>query len=45
VLQAETIRRLCEEGVATYDLGSGMDYKARWAEVVFETITLLVIRR
>lgn len=45
VLQAETIRRLCDEGVATYDLGSGMDYKARWAEEIFETTALLVLRR
>lgn len=45
VLQAETIRRLCDEGVTTYDLGSGMDYKARWAEEIFETTALLVLRR
>lgn len=45
VLQAETIRRLCDEGVGTYDLGSGMDYKARWAEEIFETTALLVLRR
>jgi hypothetical protein len=45
VLQAETIRRLCDEGVRTYDLGSGMDYKARWAEEIFETTALLVLRR
>lgn len=45
VLQAETIRRLCDEGLATYDLGSGMDYKSRWAEEIFETTALLVLRR
>lgn len=45
VMQAETIRRLCAEGVGIYDLGSGMEYKARWAEDVFETVTLLVVRR
>lgn len=45
VLQAETIRRLCDEAITTYDLGSGMDYKARWAEEIFETTALLVLRR
>lgn len=45
VMQAESIARLCEEGVRLYDLGSEMDYKARWAESAFETVTLLVIRR
>ncbi len=45
VMQAESIARLCDEGVRIYDLGSEMDYKARWAESAFETVTLLVIRR
>lgn len=45
VMQAESIRRLGEEGVAIYDLGSGMEYKARWSDEVFETVALLVIRR
>jgi CelD/BcsL family acetyltransferase involved in cellulose biosynthesis len=31
-LQAEMIARLCEEGVAVYDLGAQSEYKRRWAE-------------
>jgi hypothetical protein len=45
VMQAESIARLCHEGISIYDLGSEMDYKARWAESALETVTLLVIRR
>jgi len=45
VMQAETIRRLSDEGVAIYDLGSEMEYKQRFAEETFETMTLLGVRR
>jgi hypothetical protein len=45
VMQAESIARLCDEGLGVYDLGSEMDYKSRWAESALETVTLLAIRR
>lgn len=44
VMQGETIRRLGHEGIALYDLGSEMDYKQRFAEEAFETMTLLGVR-
>jgi hypothetical protein len=43
-MQGETIRRLGHEGIALYDLGSEMDYKQRFAEEAFETMTLLGVR-
>lgn len=42
LVQLEIIKKLCEEGVALYDLGSELDYKARWAESRLETITMWV---
>jgi len=42
--QLAQIARLVEEGVLTYDLGTAMEYKERWAEIVVET-TLLVVAR
>ncbi len=42
--QIEMIHRLCQEGIATYDLGSHMDYKKRWAEGGLETVALIVRR-
>ena len=44
VAQLAQIERLVEEGVHTYDLGTAMDYKARWAEQVVAT-TLYAIAR
>ncbi|MBL4635142.1 MAG: GNAT family N-acetyltransferase [Kofleriaceae bacterium] len=44
LLQAEQIARLCDEGVASYDLGTHMDYKTRWADHENETLTLLLMR-
>lgn len=44
-MQAHTIARLCAEGVAIYDLGSEMEYKARWAEGGLETVTLIAVGR
>ncbi len=43
--QAEMVRRLCEEGVGIYDLGTDMPYKHRWAEAGLETITLALLPR
>jgi hypothetical protein len=44
LVQLEMIERLCEEGVSRYDLGSELEYKARWAESRLETVTLWVWR-
>lgn len=44
VMQAEMIARLAAAGVATYDLGSDMEYKARWAEPGIETVTLVAFK-
>ncbi|MCA9537934.1 MAG: GNAT family N-acetyltransferase [Myxococcales bacterium] len=43
--QWEMIRLLCEEGVATYDLGTDMPYKRRWAEPGLQTVTLAIMNR
>ena len=45
VMQLEMIRRLADEGLHTYDLGSDMDYKARWSEPGLETTTVIAFRR
>lgn len=42
VAQIETIAALCAEGVARYDLGTEMPYKARWAPPGLTTVTLAV---
>jgi CelD/BcsL family acetyltransferase involved in cellulose biosynthesis len=39
--QIEQIADLAGEGVTTYDLGVDADYKKRWAEQVFVTVTLV----
>jgi hypothetical protein len=44
LMQGEQIRELCDEGFETYDLGIDMAYKRRWAESVFDTFTLAVLR-
>ena len=44
LLQRHQIERLAAEGVHTYDLGTAMAYKERWAETVFETQVLVVLR-
>ncbi len=44
LVQNEMIEKLCEEGVSVYDLGSELEYKARWAEDRLETFTLWVWR-
>jgi CelD/BcsL family acetyltransferase involved in cellulose biosynthesis len=45
LLQWAMVRWLCETGVATYDLGTTMDYKLRWAEQAFDTVTLALTPR
>lgn len=40
--QLAQIADLCAEGVTDYDLGTGMEYKLRWADRIVETVTLIV---
>jgi len=42
LLQLEQIRWLCEEGIARYDLGQAIDYKAYWAELELRTENVLL---
>ncbi len=42
LMQAATVRRLTEEGVMRYDLGTDMAYKRVWAELEVETLPLVV---
>lgn len=42
--QLAMIEELCGEGIRRYDLGSELEYKARWAEERLETVTLWVWR-
>lgn len=39
------LKRLAAEGIATYDLGSDMEYKRRWADHLFATEALYFARR
>ena len=39
------LRLLEQEGIATYDLGSDMEYKRRWADRLVETESLLFLKR
>lgn len=43
--QRAMVEWLCEDGLEVYDLGSDMDYKARWGEETVETTTLVVMRK
>jgi len=43
--QLEVVTGLSAEGVTTYDLGTGGDYKRRWCESVLETVALIVAPR
>ncbi|MEZ4463819.1 MAG: GNAT family N-acetyltransferase [bacterium] len=40
IAQFETMKALAAEGVASYDLGTEMPYKMRWAPEGLETVTL-----
>ncbi|MEZ4359242.1 MAG: GNAT family N-acetyltransferase [Kofleriaceae bacterium] len=42
--QLHQIEALCEEGVRSYDLGTEVPYKARWAERTFLTELLILVR-
>lgn len=43
--QVHQIEALCREGVTAYDLGTEMEYKARWAERTFPTELQILVRR
>lgn len=45
LLQWHEVQRGCEEGLHAYDLGMDIAYKRRWAEVLFETTTVIAVRR
>ncbi|HSI06723.1 MAG TPA: GNAT family N-acetyltransferase, partial [Myxococcota bacterium] len=42
LMQLVTIESVAAEGIALYDLGSDVDYKARWGDECFETMTVLI---
>jgi CelD/BcsL family acetyltransferase involved in cellulose biosynthesis len=42
--QLEQIAARCDEELRFYDLGTGLDYKQRWAEATRETVALIVMR-
>jgi Acetyltransferase (GNAT) domain len=44
VAQLAQITRLVDEPIGLYDLGTAMDYKARWAEIVVETALVVIAR-
>ncbi len=45
LLQWHEIQRMCAEHLHTYDLGMDIEYKRKWAEELFETRTVLAVRR
>ncbi len=45
LLQLHEIKRLCSEGVHTYDLGMDMEYKRAWSDSVFTTRPIIAVRQ
>ena len=43
LMQLVTIEGVAAEGITLYDLGSDVDYKARWGDECFETMTVLIV--
>lgn len=43
--QYHQIAALCQEGITRYDLGTGMEYKRRWAEATHDSIALIARKR
>lgn len=43
-LHLKVVERLCEWGIAQYDLGMAIGYKERWVDDVVELVTVLVQR-
>ncbi|HTM22962.1 MAG TPA: GNAT family N-acetyltransferase [Kofleriaceae bacterium] len=44
LLQWEEIADLCAEGFDSYDLGTGLEYKLRWAEATLSSDVLIVLK-
>jgi hypothetical protein len=45
LLQIHEIRKLCFEGIHTYDLGMDMEYKRAWSDSVFTTRPIIAVRQ
>ena len=45
LLQLHEVRRLCQEGIHTYDLGMDMEYKRAWSDSVFVTRPIIAVRQ
>jgi len=45
LVQHAMIEWLIEDGITTYDLGTDMPYKQRWAERCMETVTVAILPR
>lgn len=45
LLQVHEIRKLCQEGLHTYDLGMDMEYKRAWSDSVFTTRPIIAVRQ
>lgn len=43
--QYHQVQALCDENIATYDLGAEVDYKRRWGEIAMETVSLFALPR
>jgi CelD/BcsL family acetyltransferase involved in cellulose biosynthesis len=43
LLQLHQMESLVEEGVTTYDLGMDMEYKRRWADDAFTTVSMAIL--
>ena len=44
VIQLEMVARIADEGVLEYDLGVDLEYKQRWSDRSFDTVTLVAMR-
>lgn len=44
-MQYQAIQRLCKENVLFYDLGSDLEYKRKWADITFDTTSLIIARK
>lgn len=42
--QYHQISELCAEGCTSYDLGTDMDYKRRWADATHDSVSLIAVR-
>ncbi len=44
VCQYQQIAALCAEGIESYDLGTDMEYKRRWADFTHDSVAILVTK-